>query len=285
MSNDGFVLGHWFGDERVNSQAIGGHSQMLRAGFRFGLSGYLQATYRDMAFVPAWAGVNAIVAPNYRLHEGGLRLSTRWHHHNVAAELFAGRDAAGESFARLSGSFDMASFSGSSAVGAVSDDSLTDTSIFVDAGVNRSRRSEEFYSLPTIYSGSQINYHVGIGASRHVSGRSDLGVRLESDQAVGHNLLSIRLVDYRYRLGSHLAVGGFYGVSRYEIGLPAYGWYRGVNIQYVNLFKNWDLCLDGFQAYKLNRDAVLADDLPSNASQPRVYFNVDGSRLYFSRRF
>lgn len=285
MSNDGFVLGHWFGDERTNHPGIGGHSQMIRAGYRFGSSSYLQAIYRDMTYVPAWAGVNTVVEPDYRLHEGGLRFSTGWHHHNIAAELFAGRDIAGKSFARLSGSFDIASFTGNNAVAMSADDSSTDTSIFVDAGINRSRRNEEFYSLPTIYTDSHVNYHAGIGARRRVSDHGDLGVRLDSDQVAGHSLLSIRLIDYRYRLIPHLAIGGFYGVSRYEIGLPAYGWYRGVNIQYMNLFKNWDLCLDAFQAYKLNRDAVLADDLPSNASQPRVYFNVDGSRLYFSRQF
>ncbi len=292
MSNDGFVLGNWFGDERTYSTAIGGHSQMLQAGYRFGSSSYIQAIYRDMAFVPAWAGVNAVVEPNHTLHEGGLRFSTDWHTHTVSAEVFAGRDVAGKSFARLAGSFDFVSLASSRATALANDDSSTDTSIFVDMGMNHSRRTEQFYSLPgvadfqtNVSTDFQTTYHVGVGVRRQVSDHSDLGVRLESDQVAAHNLLSIRLIDYRYRLDTHLALGGFFGVSRYEIGLPAYGWYRGLNVSYLNLFKHWDLCLDAFQSYKLNRDAVLTDDLPANASQPRVYFNVDGTRLYFSRRF
>ena len=64
---------------------------------------------------------------------------------------------------------------------------------------------------------------------------------MEIDHDVdGHQLISLRAVDYRFRFNRLLAFNGFFGVGRYDIGLPAYGYYWGFGVQAMNLLPNWD---------------------------------------------
>ena len=124
-----------------------------------------------------------------------------------------------------------------------------------------------------------------VGARRRVSERSDFGVRLESDRVQGQQLLSIRALDYRFRWTRRLALNGFFGVGRYDDGLPAYGYYWGAGIQYRDVLPMWDIGLDWRHHEKLGRDKVLPDDPPSTPDRTRLFFDVDGATLYISRRW
>ena len=288
MTNDGLVTGHWFGDERVFNNDIGGNTQMLRIGRRWGAANYLQVTYRYMALNPAWAGVGIVVPPYQPMREVGVSYATSWRGHPLRAEAFAGRDVFGKGFARLSGSVDIVPLrSNDVSAFASDDDDSTDSAIFVDAGINRSRVTKILgVSIQNVTTKPALHFHTAIGARRLVSSHSDLGARLELDQDDGHNLLSVRAIDYRYRLNPKFAVGGFFGVGRYSVGLPAYGWYSGFGVQYLELFKHWDLDLDWDQYHKLGRDKELANDPPSSvAERTRVFYDVSGIKLYFSRHF
>jgi len=285
MRNDGFSLGHWFADNRVQDNAIGGHSQMWRIGARIGSIHELQLKYRELQYDPRWNGF-ASPGPSYKKYqELGLRYSTTWREHAIGVEAAAGKDVFGKSMTRLSGSFDFASTHGHASP--YSDDQeSTSTTMFVDLGINYNRVTK-ILTVDTInvVTPFKMSYHAGIGARRPISERGDLGVRLEFDQADEHGLIGLRALDYRYRFAPHFALGGFFGVARYSIGLPAYGWYMGANAQYVEIMKHLDLNLDYYRYQKLGRDKVLADDPPSSWDRTRVFYDVDGFRLSLSRRF
>jgi len=283
MANDGFVTGHWFGDQRAYPGAIGGHSQSARFGYSFGASSSIQLSYRDLVFNPKWAGANATVVPNHRLHEVGARYTTSVHGRAVAGELLAGRDVDGKSFARIAASFD---FSGSDehSTSAANNDADESTTLFVDVGLLRAHQDQLIYNTATRYGRFTNNFHWGAGARRRISDHGELGVRIDFDELAGHSLISMRAVDYRYQLTKHVAMGGFFGVARYEVGLPAYGWNLGAGLSYVGILKNWDLCFEGVQYAKLSRDAVVQDDIVA-PTQPRVFFNIDGFRLMLERKF
>jgi hypothetical protein len=127
--------------------------------------------------------------------------------------------------------------------------------------------------------------HIGVGARRRVSERSDLGVRLELDSVAHEQLLSVRAIDYRYRWTRKLAVSVFVGAGRYDVGLPAYGYYWGAGIQYLDIAPNWHLGLDWKRYDKLGRDKTLPNDPPSSLDRTRMFFDVTGVALYVTRSF
>ncbi len=286
MRNDGYSLGHWFADQRIHNNDIGGHSQMLRMGRRFGVNSYLQLTYRDLEYDPRWAGVGASVPAYKQYHEMGLRYSSTWRGHSLSTEASTGQDIFGKSFARLSGSFDFTSLDNHASAFEDTQDNTTTAAIFVDVGVSRNRVTKILaVDIPNVTTANKNSYHFGFGARRPISDHGDMGVRIEFDQADEHGLISLRALDYRYRFTNHFALGGFFGAARYSIGLPAYGWYTGYSAQIINLFKYWDVNLDWSQYHKLGRDKVLAYDPPSTPDRTRVFYDVEGIRLFLSRRF
>lgn len=286
MSNDGFVTGHWFGDQRVAGNAIGGSSQMVQAGRQFDNGSYVQLIYRSLQFDPRWSGVGGAVPAYKQFREFGVQVSGSWRGHMLSAELDSGKDIYGHSFARLSGSFEFVSTTDQSSSGRTDEQDSTSTTLFVDVGVSRNRVTKILaVDIPNVTTAARISNHFGIGARRQISEKGDLGVRLEFDQADQHGLIALRAVDYRYRFAKHFALGGFFGAARYSIGLPAYGWYSGYTAQYVNLFKHWDVDLDWHQYHKLGRDKELPDDPPSTWDRTRVFYDVNGFRLSVSRNF
>ena len=288
LTNRERVIGHWFGDNRQFGDAIGGSSQMLRGGWRSPGGQYWQARYRTLALDPEW---RVAVAPdvNYeRMHLLSLSVGAVWRGRAVRAGLDVGRDVFGESFGRLQASFD---FADRPVVGLRSsyDDSAnvdSNTELFVDLGANYSSvRKILGVDIPNDETDWRVNGHVGFGARRRVSERSDLGVRLEADQVDGESLLSLRMVDYRYRLNRRLALNGFFGAGRYDVGLPAYGYYWGVGVQYLNILPQWDVGVDLRHHEKLGRDKTLPEDPPSTPDRTRLFFDVNGVAIYFTRRW
>jgi Capsule assembly protein Wzi len=286
LTNRDHVIGHWFGDNRQFGDAIGGSSHMVRAGWRLRSGDYLQATYRTLAYDSDWAGTRER-APYDRMQWLELDYSTVWRGRAIDAKLDVGRDVFGESFARLGAAFDFARTSAYRPAYLESDEpGASNTEVFVDLGAQRSEVREVMLDLgPNVITGPATNYHVAIGARRRVSERSDLGVRLEVDRIDAYDLFSVRAVDYRYRLTRKLGISGFFGAGRYDIGLPAYGYYFGGGLQYMDLFRGWDLGLDYRYHEKLTRDKVLPSDPPVTLQLPRRVFDIRGLSLYLSRRW
>src|SRR5262249_33868072 len=136
--------------------------------------------------------------------------------------------------------------------------------VFIDAGGNKSSQSIDLTTAETKTSGpTTYGYHLGIGARRFVSERSDLGLRLEIDEVNKHNLLGVRLLDYRYRFNGPLALNVFVGAARYSLVTPAYGIYYGGGLQWRNVLPGWDVGVDLRYAYSVARDHLLPTDPPN----------------------
>jgi hypothetical protein len=286
LVNEGRVLGHWFGDNREFGDAIGGNSFMLRAGWRMQSGDYLQARFRTLSYDERWRATPT--GPSYdSFRTIGASYSTLWRGHPVEAELIAGQDVYGESFLRLSAAFDFIA-SGPRRGTSIEDQSADEfgADVFVDVGAQHSKVREVMLDLgPNVISGPSTNYHTAVGARRPVSERSDLGVRLEFDRIEGFNVISVRALDYRFRFNRKLAITGFVGAARYDIELPAYGYYGGVGLQYLDVFPKWDIGLDYRYYEKLTRDKVLPSDPPLTLQLPRRSLDIKGFALYLSRRW
>ncbi len=284
--NEGAVLGHWFGDNRLPRDAIGGRSHQLRVGWQLPRGDYAQASYRNLDLDPRWDFSNG-GQPYRTMHVLGINYATHWNGHAIDAQLEIGEDVFGESFARLGAAFDFAPSDAPSSRVQSEDSAYSGTDLFIDAGLQYSRASEILW-LPsnkrdtTAY---EANYHFGVGARRAVSERNDLGVRLELDQIADRSLISVRALDYRFRLNRKLAVGAFLGVGRYDLTLDGHGYYFGAGLQYRDVLPGWDVGLDYRRYDKLNRDRGLASDPESNPGLPRRYVDVDGLSLYMSKRW
>lgn len=281
LTNEDHVIGHWFGDERSFGDAIPGRSQMLRLGWRPRSGDYLSATYRSLSYEP-------FSSISYkRLQELGVAYSTIWRGHTIGAELYGGRDVFGESFARLAASFDLASNDVSSADSYAGGDAQNSgTEVFVDLGTARSHAYLILgVDIPNVWTPQEYNVHAGIGARRPVSEHNDLGARVEFDKVYDHDLLSVRALDYRYRWNQKIAVGGFFGFGRYDYGLPSYGYYWGGGVQLMDLLPKWDLSFDIRHHEKLGRDKMLASDPPITPDRTRIFFDINSTALYLSRRF
>lgn len=286
LSNRGNVIGHWFGDERYFGDAIGGQSHMLRAGWRSGSGQYWQAMYRTSKHDPAWRRDESPALQYEQAHALTLNMATTLLGRAVTAELQAGRDAFGDSFTRLSASVDIAD-TRTAAWRSYETASTADpdTEMFLDFGANYSNVLKILaVGIDNLRTDSQANMHMGVGARRKVADRSDFGVRLEADRVDGYNLLSLRAIDYRFRWTRKFALNGFFGVGRYDFGLPAYGYYWGAGVQYRDVLPKWDLSLDWRHHEKLGRDKTLPGDPPSSPERTRLFFDVDGIAFYVSRR-
>lgn len=284
--NEGHVLGHWFGDNRLPRDAIGGRSHSLKVGWHTPWGDYAQASYRTLDLDPRW-GFDSIDRPYSTMHMLGVNYATEWRNHAIEAQLEIGEDVFGESFARIGAAFDFAPGSALRRGVYEESDVSTDAEVFVDVGAQYSRTSEPVWLITGKRNTGdyETNYHVGVGARRAISERHDLGVRLEFDEVAERTLVSIRALDYRFRLNRRLALGAFLGVGRYDITLDAHGYYFGAGIQYRDVLPGWDLGLDYRRYDKLNRDRGLASDPEANPGLPRRYIDVEGLSLYVSKRW
>ncbi|MGH8177579.1 MAG: capsule assembly Wzi family protein [Steroidobacter sp.] len=286
LTNRDHVLGHWFGDNRLSGDAIGGRSHMLRAGWRLRRGDYLQAEYRNLEFDPRWSFSNA-GRPYENMHVLELSYSTLLKGRALDAQLHVGRDIFGDSFARIGASFDFAQRSMRSSGAEFESAENSGTEVFLDVGGQYSRVREflllQFRQRDT--SQFDANYHLGVGARRRVSERSDLGVRLEVDDVHGYKLLSLRAIDYRYRINRKFAIAAFLGAARYDVNLPADGGFIGAGVQYRDLLPGWDVGLDYRHYDKLTRDKGLPSDPESNPGLPRRILDIHGISLYLSKRW
>lgn len=290
LTNEGLVIGHWFGDEREFGDAIGGWSQMIRGGWRTGSGNYWQATYRTMKNNPDWRTSPRPDVSYKQMQMLSVSLSTTIHGWPVNAEVQIGEDVFGDSFGRLAASVDFAGV-GRTTSNADYEDSTDSTSgveWFVDAGVIGAQVEKILdSSIPNYKLEWESDGHIGFGIRRPISQHSDLGARIEWDRVDGNQLLSFRAFDYRHRWGRKFAITGFAGVGRYEVDhLPAYGYYWGAGLQYRDVVPKWDVALDFRQYYKMGRDkTLLSGEPPISADRTRMFFDIDALGVYVSRRF
>lgn len=288
MTNEGFVIGHWFGDQRQYRDQVGGWSALLQAGYRTTSGKYWRASYRTLDFVESRGFQTLPEYPYEQLHEISLQYSSQWRGFPVSAELVAGRDALGESFGRLMGTFDLSMGRSFRLLESVPRQAVPgkDIELYLQVGAN----SSDVYQIlsgpePDSWTGESTGYHLAAGARRQVSAKGDLGVGLEFDGIDGRSMVSVRALDYRYRATTHFAVNGFLGVGRYDRDAPAYGWYAGAGLQWRNLLPQWDLGFDWRSYDKLSRNRVASGDPSPVIDRPRIHFNVQGWTLSLSRHF
>jgi Capsule assembly protein Wzi len=282
--NNGLVLGHWGGDERVFNDGVGARSEMLRVGWEPPFAGYMEGRVRYLVNQEYGA------IPYKHYSEFTLRYSRPWDELTVGGEAMAGSDVFGRSFYRLSGfvryggeartrSYDYSEDNSSPAP-----ENKDGRELFVDVGVNANQVKADLQKgLPVTTSGTGTGPHAAIGARRAVTDYGDLGVRVEFDQVQGHGLIGIRPLDWRYRFTDSFALEAFGGVARYDLATPAYSLYGGFGGTWRNILPKIDLSLEYRYAQNLARDHVLASDPPGVRSDS--FYKIQTAVLYVTRRF
>ena len=281
-SNEGHVIGHWGADERARRDAVGAQSHSLRVGWMPQFGGLMELRYRTLK--------NEEYGGNdyEREHDVSMRYSRVWNQFMYGAEINVGRDVFGEDFHRIGAFVRYAPGQENLVAGPLEplpEDVTRQVEVFVDAGINASRL--EFdpsdKGVTPMRKVNTTGAHAGIGVRRAVTARSDLGVRLEMDHVDGDALIGIRAIDYRYRIGRHLAVGVFAGAARYDVATSAYGYYGGINMQWRDLLPRFDLNLDVRATDKIARDPVTPGEPPSVWGD--VIYQMYGANLYLSYKF
>jgi hypothetical protein len=288
MTNDGFVTGGWFADQRHFGDGVGGHSQMVQVGYEPGFGGSFDLRYRRA--LNAWYTLG-----HYRTFQDfTVSYSRPWHGVIVGGQLDAGNDAFGASFSRLSAFVrydDQGHGLAAALLNAMSGDSgETDAGkageIFIDAGVNRYTRLVDLVDENSRTSErAKESAHFAIGARRRASTHNDLGTRIEYDNIAGHSLLGIRLIDWRYRLNVPLAFGAYVGAARYHLATPAYGFYYGVGLQWRNVLPGWDIGADLRYDDSVARDRLLPGEPLSPTNRPDSFYDITSVIVSISHHF
>lgn len=286
MTNYGRVTGNWFGDQRVFGDGVGGRSQTVKLGWEPPFGGLLQLNYRRLQN-QLYTGYDYKAFQDF-----SLAYSRPWKDLTVGAQVDAGRDVFGANFTRLAGFLRYGGESSSllsaitAAVSADDSPGQKQGELFVDAGANGSRSTiNPTADVPKIRVGTQYGYHFAVGARRFVSEHSDLGTRIEADQANGHNLLGVRLLDYRFHYKGPLALSVFIGAARYNLATPAYGFYYGAGLQYRDVLPGWDVGVDLRYNDTIARDHLLPGDPPNVGFRNDSFYNILSPTLTISRRF
>jgi hypothetical protein len=211
----------------------------------------------------------------------------------MGGELMAGRDVFGENYSRL------AAFVRYSDDGVNYDAAGTDfdseeandksAAVFTDVGVAASKVQVNLgkgNAAPVYTTKNKAAPHIGLGARRAVSDRSDLGARIEFDRVDSHTFIAVRALDYRYRFHNPLALSVFFGAARYELATPAFGYYLGAGVQWRDILPRCDLSLDYRYGDKVARDKLLPqDNLQPTDPRPDTFYDVTSTSLSLSYRW
>lgn len=289
LTENGRVLGHWGADQRLFGDAVGGQTVMARLGWEPSFGGLLQVRARTVAN-ESYGAID---------YDRGYDLSVSYARtlmgFTAGGEITAGRDTFGDNFSRVAG---FLRFGDEWTSGGATGDWSADVKrpsgahLFVDAGVAASevtiRPGIHDPDNPTTMlkekTSMEFTPHIGIGARRSVSSRSDLGVRAEFDRIDDHMLIAVRALDYRYRTHGPLAFSGFLGAARYDLATPAYGYYFGAGVQWRDILPGFDLGLDWRYADKVARDKLLPTD-PAPEPRPDAFYDINSYSLSLSYRF
>ena len=292
--NYGDSIGNWFGDQRVlatpNSVAdeVGGQSNMLRIGWEPSFGGLMQLRLRALANEADTLFASYSYQNEYL---ESLSYSYPWRGYAVGAEIDGGRDVFGAHYVRLEGYLrdGDALLRGSdddSETAAFAGDRPEGDELYVSAGADYYSTRIDLHVIKPYTTRSTAGAYMALGARRRVSPHQDLGVALEADDISGRTLLSVRMLDYRYRFNSPLALNVFLGASRYPVGTPAYGFYAGAGLQWRDLLPGWDVGIDYRTVIAAERERDLpTDPQPLATSKPDALYGISGETLYISRKF
>jgi hypothetical protein len=276
------VLGHWGADQRVFGDIVGAQTLMARLGWEPRFGGLMQFRARTVEN-------ESYGAMDYeRGYEASVSYSRAVMGFTAGGEITTGRDTFGDSFGRVAGFVRFGDdWSSGGATGDWGGDIKRPVGahLFVDAGVAASKVTIRPGDLvPRQTTSTELSPHIGIGARRAVSSRSDLGVRAEFDRINDHLLLAVRALDYRYRTQGPLAFSAFLGAARYDLATPAYGYYLGGGVQWRDILPGFDLGLDLRYADKVARDKLLRSDTTSEL-RPDSFYDITSTTLSLSYRF
>jgi hypothetical protein len=281
LANDGYVLGHWFGNQRVSGDAVGGQSHMMRIGWRPGFGGQLDLRYRTIR--NERYGFDDYT----RGHDVTLTYAFPVQRFTVGAQIQAGRTVLDDEYARVAGFVRFTEWNLRSTAVATVNDRSSDAELFVDAGVSANRVKTDLTDGspdPTSTSDTKYAPHVGIGV-RRLGRRHDFGARLELDEADEELLLAVRAIDYRFRWSERFAFSGFLGAARYNAAIPAFGYYLGAGVQWRDVFPRIDLSLDLRYAERVARDKIALSDPPRVGGRPDIFYDIGLASLYLSYRW
>jgi hypothetical protein len=280
LTGEGRVIGHWGADQRTFGDEVGAQAVNVQIGWRqsssrlfnFGFQALQNENYSSESYSTAYA-----VSASY---------ATAFRGFTVGAEVRGGRDVFGEDYTRLSGFARFgAEWAQEGRIGAVESDSDFGAALFVEAGMNASDVQIRLGDgSPKTTTGVSIAPHVGVGARRAVSERSDLGVRVELDRIDDELFMAVRALDYRYRFRSPLAWSLFVGAARYDLATPAYGYYLGTGMQWRDVLPRMDVGIDLRYADKVARDKLLPSD-PAPEPRPDIFYDITGATLSLSYRW
>ena len=274
MTNDGLVISHWFGDQRVFNDGVGGRSEMVQLNWDATFGGQVQLRFRNLQ--------NQVYGeyPYHHYHEVSVSYARPWNGVIVGGEIDAGNDVFGKSFSRLAGfiRYDDPNAQSGLALfdtGHEAADSEQRGQLFVGAGVSAFNQSVDLTGLTPKTSSSQTNASFDVGARRAVTEHNDLGARIDVDSFEGKSLIGVRLIDWRWRFDSPLTLTAFFGAARYALATPAYGQYFGGGLQWRDLFSHLDASIEYRYYDDIARDRVLASDVQSSY-RPDSFYTISG---------
>jgi hypothetical protein len=304
MTVNGYVTGAWGGDWRTPGDAVGAQTQMAQLGWALRSGDEINLRFRTLQNQGYSAALGFPDVDYRRASMLTAEYAQPRDGYTRGLELDVGRDVYGKDFARLAAFVRLDGGNQERAAANVDDDETQQVNDaqdiedyaqaaklerFVDVGVSGGRlgldlggftAAEEAASA--VQYRSVISPHLGIGVRRAVSANGDLGVRAEFDDFHGP-LVALRVLDYRYRLDRHFAVGAFFGFVHYSAPTAALGYYEGVGLQWRDLWPHWDLALDARVLDHVQRNKLLPSD-PQNGD-PVEWYTMQAPTLYLSRRF
>lgn len=271
LTNDGHVIGHWGADARVLNDGVGAQTHMVKVGWEPAFGGVFEFRGRS---------VRNEDYSTYDYEQGydvGVSYTRPMGQFMATVGAIGGRDVFGESFGRVAAQLrwgDEWQGSGATPYSARAASNNDRADVFVEVGSTASRLTiHPGDTTPRVNKNTAATPHLGIGARREVSERSDLGVRIEYDRIDGATLLSVRALDYRYRFKNPLALGFFVGAARYDVATAAYGYQIGAGLEWRNLFRNMDAGIDVRYMDKMARDKLLPSD-PDTFPRPDIFYDV-----------
>jgi len=286
FTGDGRVLGHWGADQRNFGDSVGAQTAMVRLGWEPRFGGLFQLRAR------AVDNEDYSTQVYQRGYDVGLSYARTLGNFTAGGEFTTGRDVLGNDFSRLAGFVRFGNeWSTSGSNGDWGDAKRpAGAHLFVDAGVAASEVTIRLGDgSPKQTTPMEFTPHIGIGARRAVSARSDLGVRAEFDRIDDNLLLAVRALDYRYRFRGPLALTAFLGAARYDLATPAYGYYMGAGAQLRNILPGFDLSLDVRYADKVARDKLAPSDVDTapdeEDTRPDSFYDITGYSLSLSYRW
>ena len=311
LTNYGDSLGSWAGDWRVPGDGVGGQSHALELTWDRDNGQQLDLQYRVARNGSYTAGEQVLggIVPHYKTGQDlALSLSQPWHALRVGAKLEGGRDESGSSFGRVAAFAHYTGLPGSryreplagadaatatappagdTAAQAEAAQTRRTVQYFVDFGLFSSKRDLEYDAggpTPPLKT-TEGSFHLGLGVRRAFSRSADFGTRIEFDNVKGRLYTALRAIDYRHHFGPTFAGSLFFGAARYDGPTPAYGWYGGAGVQWMNVFRNWDIGADYRRGDHLVRNKVLPTDTTRPTGYPNAFYNVTGETFYVSYRF